>query len=202
MRCYAVDQNINRLLIMITYPDLTDNELYLRLNTGDENAFTEIYNRFWKKLFTIAVNRIGNLEDAEEIVQDIFTALWNKRFDLVLRSDLANYLAVSVKYRVIKALDKQYNEKRYVDGLMRQGQVDDSTQQQLAFEELQEELEKHIQELPEKCQLVFRMSREDGYSQKKIAEELRISEKTVEAHLGKAFKKLRIKLAGFLTTLL
>ncbi|PRD57163.1 RNA polymerase sigma-70 factor [Sphingobacterium gobiense] len=187
---------------MIIYRDLTDNELYLHLHQDDESAFTEIYNRFWKKLFTIAANRIGNLEEAEEIVQDIFTSLWNKRSDMVLRSDLASYLAVSVKYRVIKSMDRQYNEKRYVDSLLGTGLVDDSTQQKLAFEELQNELEKHIQMLPEKCQLVFRLSRQDGYSQKKIADELGISEKTVEAHLGKAFKRLRARLAGFLTTLL
>lgn len=187
---------------MVIYRDLSDNELYLYLHEGDENAFTEIYNRFWKKLFTIAANRVGNLEEAEEIVQDLFTSLWNKRFDMVLRSDLASYLAVSVKYRVIKSMDRRYNEKRYVDSLLGTGLIDDSTQQKLAFEELQEELEKHIQNLPEKCQLVFRLSRQDGYSQKKIAKELGISEKTVEAHLGKAFKKLRARLAGFLTTLL
>jgi len=182
--------------------DLSDNDLYVRLTMGDKNAFTEIYNRFWKKLFTIAAHRVGNLEDAEEIVQDIFTSIWNKRFDLVLRSDLSSYLAVSVKYRVIKILDKQYNQKKYLEGLISHAQIDDSTQQFLAFEELQEELEKHINTLPQQCQLVFRLSRELGYSQKKIAEELCISEKTVEAHLGKAFKRLRIKLAGFLTTLI
>lgn len=99
-------------------------------------------------------------------------------------------------------LDKYHNQERYIDSVVSQDQVDDSTQEWLAFEELRAELAKYTQQLPEKCRLVFQLSREDGYSQKQIAEALQISEKTVEAHLGKAFKTLRSKLASFMTTLL
>ncbi len=187
---------------MRSYAQKTDAELLALLRQSDERAFTELYDRYWKRLFVVAAKRINNLEDAEEIVQDIFTALWRRRETLSLTSDLANYLTVSVKYRVIKTLDKYYNQQRYVDSLVYDSQIDDSTQEWLAFDELQTELAKYVQQLPEKCQLVFRLSREEGYSQKQIAEELQISEKTVEAHLGKAFKTLRSKLASFMMTLL
>src|SRR5690606_27962209 len=105
-------------------------------------------------------------------------------------------------YRVIKTLDKYYNQRRYIDSLVSSDLVDDATQERLAFNELQEELAKYVQQLPEKCQLVFQMSREEGYSQKQIAAELQISERTVEAHLVKAFKILRSKLANFVVFLL
>ena len=68
---------------------------------------------------------------------------------------------------------------------------DNSTQDRLDFEDLQTRLEALVAGLPEKCQLVYRMSRENGHSQREIAGELNISEKTVEAHLGKALKLLR-----------
>ncbi|GGC16807.1 DNA-directed RNA polymerase sigma-70 factor [Parapedobacter defluvii] len=187
---------------MRKYIDKADDELISLLKNDDEQAFTELYNRYWKKLFVIAANRITHIEDAEEIVQDIFTALWRRRQTLSLKSELTNYLAVSVKYRIIKMLDKYHNQERYIDSVVSQDQVDDSTQEWLAFEELRAELAKYTQQLPEKCRLVFQLSREDGYSQKQIAEALQISEKTVEAHLGKAFKTLRSKLASFMTTLL
>ncbi|HMR18754.1 MAG TPA: RNA polymerase sigma-70 factor [Sphingobacterium sp.] len=187
---------------MNSYAIHTDVELLSLFCQSDAAAFTEIYNRYWKKLFVQAANRIHSLEDAEEIVQDVFTSLWNRRDKLNITSGLSNYLAVSVKYRVIKTLDRYYNMQKYIDAVLTEDKIDDSTQQFLAFDELQEELAKYVQQLPDKCRLVFQLSREEGYSQKQIAEELGIAEKTVEAHLGKAFKTLRSKLANFMMTLL
>jgi RNA polymerase sigma-70 factor (family 1) len=183
---------------MHNYESKQDSDLILMLRDGDEIAFGEIYNRYWKKLFVMASNRIGNLQDGEEIVQDIFTSLWRRRESLVLNGDLSHYLAVSVKYRVIRTLDKHYKQQRYIRSLPGNAEIDNSTLDILDFEELQEELAKHVKNLPDKCQLVFRLSREQGYSQKQIASELRISEKTVEAHLGKAYKVLRARLVRFI----
>lgn len=184
------------------YTDKADSDLVRLLKSNDEYAFTELYNRYWKKLFVIAANRTIRPEDAEEVVQDVFTSLWRRRHSLILTSELAHYLAVSIKYRIIKMLDKYHNQQRYIDSLVSNQQVDNSTQDWLAFDELREELGRHVQQLPEKCRLVFQLSREEGYSQKQIAETLKISEKTVEAHLGKAFKTLRSKLASFMMMLL
>jgi RNA polymerase sigma-70 factor, Bacteroides expansion family 1 len=188
--------------IMNSYTERSDRDLIVLLKGDDELAFTELYNRYWKKLFIVAANRLTHLEDAEEIVQDLFATLWHRRHTLDLTSELAHYLTVSVKYRVIKLLDKYHNQRRYINAILSNDKVDNSTQEQLAFDELREELAAYVNQLPEKCRLVFRLSREDGYSQKQIAETLQISEKTVEAHLGKAFKTLRAKLASFMITLL
>lgn len=189
-------------LIMHFYTEKADEDLLTLLRCDDALAFEELYNRYWKRLFIIAANRTVHPEDAEEVVQDIFTALWHRRHSLTITSELAHYLAVSVKYRVIKILDKYHNQQRYVDSLVRKDEVDDSTQEWLAFDELREELAHYVKQLPTKCQLVFKMSREEGYSQREISETLQISEKTVEAHLGKAFKILRSKLASFMLLLL
>lgn len=187
---------------MNRYRSLTDAELTGLLVHGNHSAFTEIYNRYWKRLFVVAANKIKDLEEAEEIVQHIFVSLWNRRENLKITSSLAAYLSVSVKYRVIKALDKQYHQKKYTESLGMRGLTDDSTQEWLDFLELKERLEKLVSALPEKCRLVYRMSREQGFPQKRIAEELEISEKTVEAHLGKAIKALRTGLNQFMMTLL
>ncbi|PRD57101.1 RNA polymerase sigma-70 factor [Sphingobacterium gobiense] len=186
----------------VGYLHKNDQELLELVYQGDRRAFTVIYDRYWKKLFVIASNRLSELEEAEEIVQDIFVSLWTRRHQLNITSTLSRYLAVSVKYRVFTAINKSYTQKQYIDSLMDTSSIDDSTQELLAFEELQRELEYYVAGLPEKCQLVFRMSREQGYSQKQIAKKLQISEKTVEAHLGKAFKTLRAKLNSFMTLLL
>ncbi len=186
---------------MDSYSKLSDLELINLLKQGDQSAFTEIYKRYWQKLFTVAANKINDLEEAREIVQNIFISLWNRRELLDIKGTLSNYLAVSVKYRVINVLDKQNNHQKYLDSL-NASELDDSTQQWLEFMELKERLAELVAELPEKCRLVFQLSREQGYSQKEIAQELGISEKTVEGHLAKATKSLKTGLNNFLITLL
>jgi len=186
---------------MIT--QVRDEELLALLQNDDEGAFRDIYNKYWKKMYVVAANRVDNELDAEEIVQDIFTALWVRRKTIVIEGDgLGRYLTASVKYRVIKTLGRYALKQNYLNAVPKDCCIDNSTQEWLAFEELKHELAKYVNLLPEKCQLVFKMSRELGYSQKQIAIELTISEKTVEAHLQKAFKVLRSKLASILLTLL
>ncbi|SMC53583.1 RNA polymerase sigma-70 factor [Pedobacter nyackensis] len=184
------------------YKNFTDVELVATLKTDDKTAFAEIYDRYWDKLFSIAGHKLDQLEDAEEVVQNIFISLWNRRATLNITSTLNSYLAVSVKYRVIKVLEKQYHQRKYADSLGKQQGLDDSTQEWLEFTELKAQLERLVRELPDKCQLVYRMSREDGFSQKEIAGKLDISEKTVEAHLGKAIKTIRAGLNTFISMLL
>lgn len=184
------------------YELLSDYELIALLKQSDRLAFTQIYNRYWKRLLLVAANKLNSIEDAEEIVQDIYLMLWNRRFELEIKSELACYLAVSVKYRVIKALDKSYNQLKYINTHIHLSTVDNSTQEWLEFQELSEQLRLAMQDLPEKCQLVYRLSRESHLTQKEIAAELQISEKTVEAHMGKAIRILRAKLNYFIFTLL
>ncbi|HEY8930560.1 MAG TPA: RNA polymerase sigma-70 factor [Mucilaginibacter sp.] len=184
---------------MYNYNILNDKELTGLLQQGDEYAFTEIYNRYWSKLFAVAANKIKELDEAEEIVQDIFVSLWRRREDLADINTLSAYLAVSVKYRIIKLLDKQARQQQYSDYTQYvKTLADDSTQQWLEFEELRTRIANFVADLPEKCRLVYQLSRDSGLSHKKIAEELSISEKTVEAHLSKALKTLRTRLSSFL----
>lgn len=188
---------------MVAVNMLSDNELLALLRDSGQAAFTEIYNRYWEKLFAVAGNKIGDLDEAEEIVQDIFVALWKRREELQVTGTLGAYLAVSVKYRVIKVLDKRASQQKYAEHRKQSfSLLDDSTQEWLQFEELKERLNKLVADLPEKCRLVYQLSRDSGYSQKEIADELGISEKTVEAHIGKALKTLRTGLHSFFAFLL
>ncbi|WP_276361660.1 RNA polymerase sigma-70 factor [Daejeonella sp. H1SJ63] len=177
---------------MATYAAYSDIELLDLLRSGDKAAFSEIYNRYWKKIFTVAANKIGQLEEAEEIVQEIFISMWNRRESIFITTSLNAYLAVSVKYRVIKVLAKRNLYNKFADhSLSILPQSDNSTQDWLEFEELKSRLAVLVTQLPDKCRLVYKLSREEGMSQKQIAEEFGISEKTVEAHIGKALKHLR-----------
>ncbi len=182
---------------MAALSSLPDRELVLLLKEGSEPALTALYLRYWDKLLAVATNRLDDPEEAEECVQDVFFRLWQRREDLQLSHSLATYLAVAVKYRVINAMDKQYRlrnriERSYPE--LPEYQVF-SAEHYLLEKELQEQLSASINKLPEKCRIVFKLSREHGLTHKQIATELDISEKTVEAHISKAMKDIRSNLA-------
>lgn len=175
----------------------SDQQLTALLQTGDEKAFTEIYNRYWQRMFVLASRKLYDLDEAGEIVQNIFISLWERRARLEIDGPLSAYLSVCVKYRIINALDKHYVRKRHAAHFMAPV-TSNSTEEWLDFEETRVRLAKLVADMPEKCRMVFTMSRDKGMTQKQIAEALNISEKTVEAHLGKALKTLRAGLRTYL----
>lgn len=187
---------------MKSYSIYDDGTLVRLLTKGDADAFTEIYKRYWKKLFSIAANKVRDLSLSEELVQDIFLDLWNRRLGLELKGELAAYLAVAMKYKVIDARQKRAREQAYAkEAGISIYKVDDSTHERLSFDELKDRLAALVAELPKKCQLVYRLSREAGLSQKEIASHLEISEKTVESHLSRAVKSLKTGLNQFFSLL-
>ncbi|WP_316821085.1 RNA polymerase sigma-70 factor [Pedobacter gandavensis] len=184
--------------MMISLTEHSEEELAGLLKKNSEAAFSEIYRRYWDKLYVVSRKRLDDATEAEEIVQDVFCNLWRKRANFELRKGFNNYFSVAVKFEVINRLQKrtrtQSFEKNWSQELT---EIDLSTQDQLSFNELKQLLELTIKSLPEKCQLVFRLKHDDGYSQKQISEHLEISEKTVEAHLSKARKTIKDKLGDF-----
>ncbi|QNK61522.1 RNA polymerase sigma-70 factor [Pedobacter sp. PAMC26386] len=177
-----------------SYAILSDHELAALITIDDEAAFNEIYKRYWERLYVAARHRIDDAYEAEEIVQDIFCNLWRKRNTFELIKGFQYYFSVAVKFEVINRMAKKSRETRVKkEVFVLSSAIDESTSDQLDFNELQSQLALTIKILPEKCLLVFKLKHEEGYSQKQIAEELNIAEKTVEAHLSKARKTIRIR---------
>jgi RNA polymerase sigma-70 factor (ECF subfamily) len=177
---------------MLHFSQLDDFELLTLLRTGEEDAFRFIYDRYWDKLYIIARNRLNDSLEAEEIVQDIFCNFWRKRATIELTKGFDNYFSVAVKFEVINRLAKRartaLNHKEYT---ATHSDADNSFLHLLDYKEVKQQLTTLIGDLPEKCRIVFKLRHEAGYSLRQIAEELNISEKTVEAHLTKARKTLR-----------
>ena len=177
---------------MSIHNQLNDFELIARLKVGEEPAFRAIYDCYWNKLYIIARNRLGDALEAEEIVQEIFLDFWKRRSDFQLEKGLENYFTIAVKYKVINRLVKLARAARNArDYSARQPDTDNNLIPALDYKELKHQLASAIGSLPEKCRLVFILRHEQGYSLRQIANELNISEKTVEAHLTKARKTLR-----------
>jgi RNA polymerase sigma-70 factor (family 1) len=185
---------------MIHYTTHSDAQLLSLLKDGEHEAFTELYNRYWKRLFAVAANQLDHPAEAEELVQDLFLDLWNRRQDLMITSSLSSYLSVSVNYKVINRMARRHRERIYLSNLAADP-MDHSLEEWLSFAELNERLERVLSELPEKCKLVFTLSRTKGLTRRQISRELGIAEKTVESHLTRALRQLRSSLSALLVSL-
>jgi RNA polymerase sigma-70 factor (family 1) len=175
----------------------TDTELLEKLqkeisDESAEYAFEAIYDRYWTKLLAIAYNHLRDKQASEEVVQEIFITLWERRKKVEIET-LSSYLATAVKFAVFKAIATEKRHKELIDSNYRQETVQwDETQIHARF--LEEYLNGVTESLPEKCRLVFVYSRHQGLSIPDIAHEMNIAPKTVEAHLSKALKILRLSL--------
>lgn len=172
---------------------------------ADDNrdAFTELYNRYWDKTFAVAYHRLDDEHEAEEVVQEVFLSIWQRRASLKLTHAVATYLSVAVKYKVINHLDRQYRKQQHLDELaFTLTETEDTTIQWLEEKELRERLDHSINQLPEKCRIVFLLSRDENKTYAEIAAELDISQKTVEAHMSKALSSLRQSLGVSLPVLI
>jgi RNA polymerase sigma-70 factor (ECF subfamily) len=188
---------------MALYINHTDEELVTLLRENSEDAFTALYDRYWKRLFVVAANKLQDLYVAEELVQDIFSDLWVRKETIELTGPIGVYLAVAMKYRVINYQARQRRAREYrLYAEKNLPSTDNSTQEWLRFEELKERLEELVAALPERCQLTYRMSREQGLTQKEIAREMGISEKAVERNMGRAIKTLKTGLGDMKTVFL
>jgi RNA polymerase sigma-70 factor (family 1) len=163
-----------------------------------EGAFYELYNRYWEKLFVVASYRLENPHEAEEVVQDVMLNLWRRRHEIQIGYSVATYLAAAVKYEVIDRLAQRKRLQQFqASARTRLNGIDRSTEDRLEFCALQDRLAALVKALPQQCRLVFTLSREDGLSQREIAEQLKISENTVETHMKKALRRLRVGLGYF-----
>jgi RNA polymerase sigma-70 factor (ECF subfamily) len=174
-----------------------------RLQKGDEKAFESLYNLYWEKLVVIAYHRVGSLETAKELVQDVFTNLWRRREHLEVRTTFAAYIQTALKYTILDHIRSLKVKDKYVESIKNsKTDSDNATLELIAYHELDRFLEHEISKLPEKCQQIFRLSRVDQLSIREIAEQLQISPKTVENQISKALKVLRSSIQEFTTCLL
>jgi len=178
---------------MYKYQD-SDDELLQRLQLNrDAAAFTSLYERYWEKLVTLAYIRLQSTMDAQEVVQEVFLDIWKRSDNIHIRHSFHTYISAALKYKIITLLAKRKTETDS-QSMLNHSESDISTEQWLSYHELRDELENTVMALPEKCQLVFRLSREKGFSEKQIAATLNISVKTVEAHMSRALRSLRTSL--------
>lgn len=182
------------------YIQYDDNELLYLLSQNDKAAFTELYNRYWQKLYAIAYNRLKETQTAEDIVHDVMAGLWSSREKISIEL-LENYLATATKYAVLGKLRKKERERQFQNSLHQTPVFELQIEEKLHYKKILEVIKTEVELLPERCRLIFKCSREEGKPVKQIARELNISPKTVENQLTKAIKQLRLATKSFFHSL-
>lgn len=187
---------------MGNYSKHTDEELALLLKQAGPEVFKEIYDRYWDRLLNAAYKRVKNTETCEEIVQDVFTKLWTNRTSLIFTTGLGNYLYTAVRYNVIDHYRKHTVRENFITSEQVQIKLDNSTEEYIFLNDLKKHIDMMIAKLPVKCRSVYQLSRIEFKTNKEIASELNISEKTVEGHLTKALQSLRVTITELMPILL
>ncbi|WP_233207930.1 MULTISPECIES: RNA polymerase sigma factor [unclassified Siphonobacter] len=172
----------------------------MRLQNGDESAFASLYDRYWSKLYAYVYNRIRSQEDTEELVQEVFIVLWENRQSIVITDSLSLYLFSILKRQLVSYFRSEKVKSVFAEHFAHfiQGQMDNSTDERWAVDDLQQRIEAAIAELPNKCQEVFWLSRKQQLSSLEIASQLQISQRTVENYLSRAVAHLKLQLGDVL----
>lgn len=175
----------------------SDQELVSLLQNGQKSAFEEIYRRYWKKLYRIALHQTSHREEAEELVQELFMSIWQRRETAQIKH-LELYLTLSIKNKIYDFIKAQINYRKYQDYIiLKEVDLHYTTDQIISYAELAEAVEKVLSLLPEKSAKAFRMSRFEDMPIKKIADEMDLSEKAVEYHITKSLRFIKENLKEY-----
>lgn len=171
----------------------TDVQLLQQLKAGNRSGFSGIYQLYAPSLISFAASRLSSLEEARDIIQDIFTHLWEQRETIEIKTSLKSYLFTAVRYRIIDMIRKNITRREYAS-MIRQlaDTVAADTEEVAHIKGIELQLDEAVDLLPARTRQIYRLSRQRHLAAKEIACELGISEQTVKNQLSSALQHLRL----------
>ena len=171
--------------------------------SGNMQAYEEVYRRYWSLLYIAACKVLHEEDEAKDIVQEIFLSFLHKGRELTLTTSLSSYLYQAVRYKVLDRIRHLQVKDKHFDSLAQHAETATSPADiELLEKELVEKMEQAILLLPDKMRVVFELSRHESLSHKEIARLLQISDKTVKKQIANALKILKVKLIEVIILLL
>lgn len=174
-----------------------DRSLILALNQGDPNAFTTLYNEYWSQVYCFVKLYVMNKDTAEEIVQEVFIKVWNSKELIKVDESFKGFLFVITRNYIFNLSRKKINEDFYKLTVLSAIEESCNPEEELDAEDLKKYIDQLIEQLPPQRRLIFELSRKEFKSYREIAEQLNISEKTVENQIHETLKYLRKHLPLF-----
>jgi RNA polymerase sigma-70 factor (family 1) len=174
---------------MLDYSKYDDIQLVRLLTENDETAFSEVYGRYWKPLYISAQNILHDTDSAQDIIQEIFIALWQRRHTIQIEN-LKAYLFQAARFQVFKSLRADKAQAHFYDRLTALSR-EIRQQDPLLYKEMQAIIINMISGLPDDQREIFLLHRSEGLTYSQIAERKNISIKTVEKKMSLALRRLR-----------
>jgi len=180
---------------MTEYRCLSDEALLEMLKDQDQAAFTELFDRHWERLFMYVLKATKSHDDAQDIVQELFTSVWRRGGQIQLKSTLTAYLLKGARNLSLKFIEQNIHKIELSDAALHEfGQVDVSSASFLELQELEERVDSAIARLPPKMQQVYLLSRHENLSYQEISIRLGIAETTVKKQVSNALKSIRTEI--------
>jgi RNA polymerase sigma-70 factor, ECF subfamily len=169
------------------------NEIRLihELQQSNVIAFNELFKLHYQQVFNFSYHILNSKEDAEEIVQTVFIAVWENRVLIDPDRSFSTYIFSIARHHIYNTLKKRVFKKAYLENLSTEPESDSSTENEITCRELQLVFERIIETLPAKRREIFRLSREEGLTYKQIAERTGVSENTVDTQIRKSLHYIR-----------
>ena len=184
-----------------------EQDLIDKINHDDEKAFEALYYRYYAPLCAFSMLIVSDKGLAEEIVDDVFFSLWERRGQLTIDT-IEPYLSRAVKYKSLTeiasaryrhaALVENISKKEIIEFIDSMLYTDDHPLSRLLEIEMSAKMNEIISNLPDECRRVYQMSREEGKSNSEIAKEIGISVNTVKYHIKKALRIISSQLLSYL----
>lgn len=178
---------------------LSEQQYWQLISQGDKKAYEQVFTTYYQPLCNYACSMLKDIDEAEEVVQNTFFNIWNKREVLQISTSIKSYVYRAVHNDCLNKIKHGKVRAVYAEdykSTMTGGYSDSA--QLLHAKELGKQINEAITSLPEQCGIVFKLSRFENLKYSEIAEQLNISVKTVENHMGKALKMLRQQLKDYL----
>jgi RNA polymerase sigma-70 factor (ECF subfamily) len=183
--------------------DLAEKQQLTSLTTGDITAFEMLFKTYYQPLCNYAYSFTQDKDEAEEVVQSTFLSFWEKRESLSIQTTVRPYLYAMVRNSCLNLLKHEKIKQKHVgESMALADPTYESVAQSVYGSELEVQINKAMEKLPEQCRLVFKLSRFEELKYAEIAEHLEISVKTVENQMGKALKIMREQLKDYLPLLI
>ena len=166
-----------------------------KLKEHSVSAFDSLFNKYSNKLYRFSYSLLKNAQDAEEIVQETFLRVWKKREHIDTKKSFKAFLFTISHNLIIDRLREKLKEKEFRQFLIN-NYIESEPEKinEHDFNQLSETIRVAVEELPAKRKKIYKMSREEGLSNREIAQKLDISVKTVENQINLSLKQLRIRL--------
>jgi RNA polymerase sigma-70 factor (family 1) len=183
---------------MASQVKLSDEELILQLKEGNREAFSLIYDQYWPDLYNAIYKKTRDKQQCQDIVQNVFTDLWKRRYQLNI-ANLPAYLHTAARFQVYKQISRQPEKAIYLDCFDELIGSPIRTDDHLLETEIMDLINLWLAALPEKRRKIFLLYYREELSTREIADQLGISQKTVQSQLYTSTQSLRTRMAHFLS---